>query len=41
MSSMAYAYRVGWSTVSMIVAETCEALWDVLQDELFQSSSVN
>lgn len=41
MNSMAYAYRIGRSTVTMIIAETCEALWNILQDELFQSSSVN
>lgn len=41
MSSIAYAYRIERSTVSMIVAETCEALWEVLQDELLQPSSIN
>lgn len=41
MGSMAYAYRVGRSTVSMIISETCDTIWDVLQDELFQPSSIN
>lgn len=38
MSSIAFAYRIGQSTVSMIILETCESLWDALQNELFQPS---
>ncbi|XP_039314630.1 protein ALP1-like [Solenopsis invicta] len=38
MSSIAFAYRIGHSTVSMIISEVCESLWDVLQNELFQPS---
>ena len=30
-SGLAYTFRMGASTVASIVAETCEALWDVLQ----------
>ncbi|XP_011883603.1 PREDICTED: putative nuclease HARBI1 [Vollenhovia emeryi] len=41
MSSMAYAYRIGRSTVSQIVSETCDALWEVLQDELLEPSDEN
>jgi len=41
MNSMAYAYRIGRSTVSQIISETCDALWEVLQDELFQPSEEN
>lgn len=41
MTSMAYAYRIGKSTVSQIISETCDALWEVLQDELFEPSSEN
>ena len=29
--SIAYSYRVGHATVSLIVAETCEAIWDAMQ----------
>jgi len=38
MSSIAFAYRIGLSTVSMIISETCESLWDVFQNELFKPS---
>lgn len=41
MSSMAYAYRVGRSTVSQVISETCDALWEVLQDELLEPSDEN
>jgi len=39
MSSLAMSYRIGKSTVSSIIQETCEAIWKVLQDRvLFQPS---
>lgn len=38
MSSLAFAFRIGQSTASMIISETCENLWDVLQNELFEPS---
>ncbi len=28
--SIGHLYRVGWSTVKAIVAETCQAIWDVI-----------
>lgn len=31
MRSMSYNYRVGYSTVSKIIKETCRALWDALK----------
>ena len=33
MISLSYAFRVGGSTVSGIIRETCLALWDVLRPE--------
>lgn len=33
MSSLAFVFRIDQSTASMIIAETCESLWDVLQNE--------
>lgn len=38
MSSIAFAYRCGRNTVSMIISETYESLWDVLENELFEPS---
>lgn len=35
MTSISFAFRVGVNTVSKIVAETCEALWDILKDKVF------
>lgn len=39
MASLAMSYRIGKSTVSNIIEETCEAIWEVLRDRvLFQPS---
>ncbi|XP_025266672.1 protein ANTAGONIST OF LIKE HETEROCHROMATIN PROTEIN 1-like [Camponotus floridanus] len=39
MSSLAMSYRLGKSTVSGIIQDTCQAIWEVLQHRvLFQSS---
>lgn len=35
MASLSYAYRVGHNTISKIICETCEAIWDVLKDIVF------
>lgn len=35
MSSLSFAFRVGTSTVSNIVAETCQAIWNILKDIVF------
>lgn len=29
MASLSYAFRVGQSTVSKVISETCEAIWEV------------
>lgn len=39
MLSMIMLYRIGGSTVTCIICETCEAIWTVLsQKEFFQPS---
>ncbi|XP_025161387.1 protein ALP1-like [Harpegnathos saltator] len=35
ISSLSFAFRVGTSTVSNIVAETCQAIWNILKDIIF------
>jgi len=35
MKSLSYAFRVGHNTVSKIVSETCEAIWNCLKDTVF------
>jgi len=35
MSSISFAFRVGLNTVSKIVSETCESIWNVLKDRVF------
>lgn len=35
MVSLSYSFRVGKQTVSDIIAETCDALWNCLKDEVF------
>lgn len=40
MSSLAMSHRLGKSTVSDIIQETCEAIWETLQHRvLFQPCS--
>lgn len=41
MSSIAFAFRIGNSTASAIIADTCECLWNVLQNEMFIPSEDN
>ncbi|XP_011881490.1 PREDICTED: putative nuclease HARBI1 [Vollenhovia emeryi] len=41
MTSIAYAFRIGYSTASTIISETCQCLWDVLQSEMFVPSEDN
>lgn len=35
MRSLSYAYRVGHNTISKIVSETCEVIWECLKDTVF------
>lgn len=35
MTSISYAYRIGHNTVSKIISETCEAIWNTLKDTVF------
>lgn len=35
MSSISYPYRVSHNTVSKIISETCEAIWDGLKETVF------
>lgn len=35
MASIAYAFRIGVSTVSKIISETCEVLWNTLHESVF------
>lgn len=35
MASISYAFRVGHNTVSKIISETSEAIWNVLKDTVF------
>ena len=37
--SIAFLFKVGYSTVNQIVNEVCDALWDALQDYISQPSS--
>lgn len=36
MKSLSYGFRVGHNTISKIVSETCEAIWIVLKEEVFE-----
>ena len=38
-ASLAYSYRVGKSTVSNIIHETCSALWEVLMPQVLRAPS--
>lgn len=35
MSSISFAFRVELNTVSNIISETCEAIWNILKKESF------
>jgi len=35
MKSLSYAFRIGTSTISKIILETCEAIWTVIRDKVF------
>lgn len=35
MSSISFAFRIGLNTVSKIISETCEAIWNILKEKVF------
>ena len=35
MASVYYAFRVGNNTVSNIISETCQCIWDELKEKVF------
>ncbi|XP_024893040.1 uncharacterized protein LOC112468198 [Temnothorax curvispinosus] len=35
MSSISFAFRVGLNTVSKIISETCDAIWNILKEKVF------
>ncbi|XP_071651414.1 uncharacterized protein [Temnothorax longispinosus] len=39
MTSISYAYRIGHNTVSKIISETCEAIWNALKETVFIDDS--
>lgn len=39
MTSISYAFRIAHNTVSVIVCETCEAIWCCLRDKVFLQPS--
>ena len=39
MASLAMSYRIGKSTVSDIIQETYEDIWEVLQPQILEQSS--
>ncbi|XP_018400695.1 PREDICTED: uncharacterized protein LOC108778099 isoform X1 [Cyphomyrmex costatus] len=41
MASIAFTFRIGRSTVSTIIADTCEYLWQALKNEMFIPSEDN
>jgi hypothetical protein len=41
ISSIAFAFRIGRSTASAIIADTCECLWNVLQNKMLMPSEDN
>lgn len=38
MTSMSYQYLIGLTTVSNIIEETCNAIWNTLQQQVLPSS---
>lgn len=34
MTDIMYAFRMGKSTVSKIIVECCNAIWDILKDKV-------
>lgn len=40
MTSISYLFRVGKQTVSSIISETCNALWESLKDKVFNKPTV-
>jgi len=41
MHSISYAFRVGLNTVSKIISETCQAIWNCLKNEVFPENKEN
>lgn len=39
MVSMSFQFLVATSTVSLVVPEVCEAIWEVLKEEVFRPLS--
>lgn len=39
MTSISYAFRIAHNTVSKIVLETCDAIWNSLKNEVFPQPS--
>ncbi|XP_011858988.1 PREDICTED: uncharacterized protein LOC105556501 [Vollenhovia emeryi] len=39
MASISYAYRLGHNTVSKIISETCEKIWNILKETVFHYDS--
>lgn len=41
MPSISFAFRIGLNTVSKIISETCTAIWDVLNEQVFPEINEN
>jgi hypothetical protein len=41
MTSIAYSFRIGINTVSKIISETCEELWNTLNESVFPEINQN
>jgi len=41
MASIAYSFRIGVNTVSKIISETCEELWNSLHESVFPEINEN
>jgi len=41
MHSILYAFRVGLNTISKIISETCQAIWNCLKNEVFPENKEN